>query len=328
MIRWGVLSTAKIAREHVVPALLDADNATLTAVASRDEARARAFANRFGAEHAFGSYEAMLDSDVIDAVYIPLPTSHHVEWAIRAADAGKHVLVEKPLALDADAIAPVIAARDRNRVVVSEAFMVFYHPQWHKVRDLIADGAIGTLRHVQGAFTYHNVDPANMRNRPELGGGGLADIGVYPSVVTRLCTGREPVRIQARVDRDRTFGTDNYASVKADFEAFELSFYISTQMAARQVMVFHGDGGYIEVSTPFNARIYGDDTVTLWNRQHTEGTAFRFPDTRQYRLEIEAFSAVAAGADKPVFRLEDSMRNQRMIDAILRAATHDGWEYL
>ncbi|MCV0394705.1 MAG: Gfo/Idh/MocA family oxidoreductase [Rhizobiaceae bacterium] len=326
MIRWGILSTAKIAREHVVPALLDADNATLAAVASRDGARARAFADRFGAAHAFSSYEAMLASDAVDAVYIPLPTAQHVEWAVKAADAGKHVLVEKPLALKAADIGPVIAARDRNKVVVSEAFMVFYHPQWRKVRDLVAEGAIGRLRHVQGAFTYHNVDPANMRNRPELGGGGLFDIGVYPTVATRLSTGVEPVRIHARVDRDPDFGTDIYASVKADFEAFELSFYVSTQMAARQVMAFHGDAGWIEVTTPFNARIYGDDAITLWNREHTQGTVFRFPDTRQYRLQIEAFGRRVAGGDEPVFSLEDSVKNQRMIDAIFSSGETGDWE--
>src|SRR5690606_34939628 len=144
-----------------------------------------------------------LASDTVDGVYIPLPTSQHIEWAVKAADAGKHVLVEKPLALGADAIAQVIAARDRNKVVVSEAFMVTYHPQWAKVRDLIADGAIGTLKRVQGAFTYYNVDPVNMRNRPELGGGALPDIGVYPTVTTRFATGAEPLRVHAEVERDK-----------------------------------------------------------------------------------------------------------------------------
>lgn len=326
MFRWGILSTAKIGREHVVPALQDAGNGVVSAIASRDRARARALADRCGAPHAFGSYEEMLASDTIDGVYIPLPTSDHVEWAIKAADAGKHVLVEKPLALKADDILPVIAARDRNGVVVSEAFMVFYHPQWHKVRELIADGAIGRLRHVQGAFTYHNVDPANMRNRPELGGGALPDIGVYPTVTTRLSTGLEPLRVQARVDRDPVFGTDTYSSVKADFGDFELSFYLSTQMAARQFMTFHGDKGYIEVATPFNSRIYGDDTVTLFDQGHARATVFRFPDTRQYRLEAEAFARRARGEDVPVFSLEDSVRNQKVIDAIFRAAERDGWE--
>jgi predicted dehydrogenase len=325
MFRWGVLSTAKIGRDHVIPALQDADNGVVTAIASRDLAKARALAGRFGAPHAFGSYEAMLASDAIDGVYIPLPTSEHVEWAIKAADAGKHVLVEKPLALKAEDIAPVIAARDRNKVLVSEAFMVTYHPQWLKVRELIADGAVGRLRHVQGAFSYYNVDASNMRNRPELGGGGLPDIGVYPTVATRFSTGREPVRLQATIERDPKFGTDIYASVKAEFDGFDLTFYCATQMAARQVMVFHGDKGFIEVNAPFNAGLYDHHRIELHHRDHTEATVFRFPDTRQYRLEAESFARAAQGENVPVFTLEDSVRNQKVIDAIYRASTVEGW---
>ncbi|WP_011580021.1 MULTISPECIES: Gfo/Idh/MocA family protein [Chelativorans] len=326
MFRWGILSTAKIGREHVIPQLLDAENGVVTAIASRDEARGKAIAERFGIPNAFSSYEALLASPEVDGVYIPLPTSQHVEWAVKAADAGKHVLVEKPLALKAEDIVRVIEARDRNGVLICEAFMVTYHPQWRKVRELIAEDAIGRLRHVQGAFTYHNVDPSNMRNQLELGGGGLPDIGVYPTVTTRFVTGKEPVRIQASVERDQTFGTDIYASVKAEFGGFEMSFYVATQMAARQVMVFHGDKGFIEVETPFNSRIYGDDRVTLHNANHAQSTVFRFGDTRQYRLQAEAFARAVAGEDVQVFTLEDSLRNQRVIDAIYRAAAQDGWE--
>ena len=326
MFRWGILSTAKIAREQLIPAILDSENGVVSAIASRDQSKANALAMRFGVPTAFGSYEAMLASDTIDGVYIPLPTAQHVEWAVKAADAGKHVLVEKPLALDAGDIAPVLAARDRNRVLVCEAFMVAYHPQWAKVRDLVRSGAIGRLRHVQGAFAYHNVDPANMRNRPELGGGALPDIGVYPVVATRFVTGAEPARIQATVERDKTFGTDIYSSTKADFGDFHLTFYCSTQMALRQLMVFHGDKGFIEVHAPFNAGIYDHHRVELHNQNHTEATVFRFPGVSQYRLEVEAFARAALGEKVAVFQLEDSVRNQKVIDAIFRAGTHDGWE--
>ena len=153
MFRWGILSTAKIGREQLIPAIVDAENGVLSAIASRDLKKAKALAQRFGAQHAFGSYEEMLASDKIDGVYIPLPTSQHVEWAEKAANAGKHVLVEKPLALDAKDIGRLIKLRDKNKVLISEAFMVTYHPQWIKVRDLVQSGAIGTLRYVQGAFT-------------------------------------------------------------------------------------------------------------------------------------------------------------------------------
>ncbi|TCU18287.1 Gfo/Idh/MocA family protein [Rhizobium sullae] len=326
MLRFGIISTAKIGRELVVPAIQDAENCVVTAIASRDPKKAREMASRFSVPHAFGSYEEMLASDVIDAVYIPLPTSQHVEWTIKAADAGKHVLCEKPIALNAGEIDSLIAARDRNKVLITEAYMVTYAPVWRKVRSLIADDAIGKLRHVQGAFTYFNRDPGNMRNIPALGGGGLPDIGVYPTISTRFSTGKEPVRIQAVTERDPEFGTDIYSSVKADFGDFELSFYISTQMANRQVMVFHGTEGYIEVKSPFNADRWGPEELELANRSHNESTTFRFQDSRQYRREAEAFARAAKGEKEEVVTLESSKLNQKVIDAIYRASEKDGWE--
>jgi predicted dehydrogenase len=326
MLRFGIMSTARIGHELVVPAIQDAENCVVTAVASRDLNRARQMADRFSVPHAFGSYEEMLASDKIDAVYIPLPTSQHVEWSIKAADAGKHVLCEKPIALKATEIDSLIAARDRNKVLITEAYMVTYTPVWQKVRSLLADGAIGRLRHVQGAFTYFNRDAGNMRNIKELGGGGLPDIGVYPTISTRFVTGKEPLRIQAVTERDPEFGTDMYSSVKADFGEFEMTFYISTQLAARQVMVFHGTDGFIEVKSPFNADRYGAEEIELTNRNHSESQVFRFPDSRQYKREAEAFADAATGGKAEVVTLESSKNNQKMIDAIYRASDKDGWE--
>jgi len=310
MLRFGILSTAKIGRDNVVPAIQDAENCVITAIASRDLARARDMADRFSVPHAFGSYEEMLASDTIDAVYIPLPTAQHIEWSIKAADAGKHVLCEKPIALKASEIDDLITARDRNKVVISEAFMVTYSPVWRKVRSLLQDGAIGELRHVQGAFTYYNRDPGNMRNIPELGGGGLPDIGVYPVISTRFSTGKEPSWIQAITERDAEFGTDIYSSVKADFGDFELSFYISTQMAGRQIMVFHGTDGYIEVKSPFNANRWGPEEIEVTNRGHNESRIIRFQDSRQYRCQAEAFARAAAGEKEEIVTLEDSKRKK------------------
>jgi len=326
MFRWGVLSTAKIGREQLLPAIVDSENGVLSAIASRDLSKAKALGERFGARHAFGSYEELLASKEVDGVYIPLPTSQHVEWTAKAIEAGKHVLVEKPLALDAKDILPLIKLRDEKKVLVCEAFMVVYHPQWIKVRDLIASGAIGRLRHVQGAFSYYNVDPNNMRNQLDLGGGALPDIGVYPTVSTRFSTGKEPVRVQANIERDKTFGTDIYSSIRADFGDFELSFYLSTQMAARQSMVFHGEKGFIEVFAPFNAGLYDHHRIELHNQNHTEAQVFRFPGTQQYRLECEAFVRAAQGGKDRVFTLEESVLNQKVIDAIFRAGEKDGWE--
>ena len=326
MLRFGILSTAKIGRELVVPAIQDAENCVVTAIASRDLPKARAMADRFSVPHAFGSYDDMLASDLIDAVYIPLPTSQHVEWTIRAANAGKHVLCEKPIALKASQIEALIEARDRNKVLISEAYMVTYSPVWHKVRALLEEGAIGRLRHIQGAFTYYNRDAGNMRNIPELGGGGLPDIGVYPTISTRFVTGREPLRVQATTERDAEFGTDIYSSVRADFGDFELSFYISTQLAARQIMVFHGEKGFIEVKSPFNADRYGAEELELTNQNHSQSQLFRFQDARQYKLQAEAFSRAAKGEKEDVVTLESSALNQKLIDAIYRASDKDGWE--
>jgi predicted dehydrogenase len=326
MLRFGIISTAKIGRDLVVPAIQDAENCVVTAIASRDLAKARQMADRFSVPHAFGSYEEMLASDVIDAVYIPLPTAQHVEWTIKAADAGKHVLCEKPIALNAHEIDSLIAARDRNKVLITEAYMVTYTPVWRKVRSLIAEGAIGRLQHVQGVFTYFNRDPGNMRNIPELGGGALPDIGVYPTIATRFATGKEPLRVQAVTRRDPEFGTDIYASVKADFGDFELSFYVATQLANRQAMVFHGTDGFIEVKSPFNADRWGAEEVELTNRSHNESTVFRFPDSRQYKREAEAIARAAKGEDEEVVTLENSKLNQAFIDAIYRAGELDGWE--
>lgn len=326
MFRWGILSTADIGRNHVVPEIIESENGVVTAVASRELTRAQAFAERFGIPHAYGSYEELLASDKVDGIYIPLITSEHIAWSLKAAEAGKHVLCEKPISLHADEIAPLIEAREKHGVLIGEAFMVTYHPQWMKVRALIEEGAIGRLRHVQGAFSYFNTNADDMRNKPEQGGGALPDIGVYPTVTTRFVTGAEPQRVQATVERDPDFGTDRYASIKADFGEFELSFYVSTQMALRQMMVFHGDEGFIEVHGPFNAGDYDHAHFTLHNAGHDQAQVFRFPGARQYRAMAEAFVHRARGEAIEFFSLEDSVKNQKLIDAIYRAGEHDSWE--
>ena len=261
MFRWGILSTAKIGREQLIPAIVQSTNGFVAGIASRDLSKAQSLAKTCGAAKAYGSYEALLDDPEIDGVYIPLHTSGHVEWTLKAAQAGKHVLCEKPIAMHADEIDAMIAVRDAKNLVISEAFMVTYHPQWHRVRELIATGAIGKLKHVDGAFAYFLRDEHNMRNRVELGGGALRDIGVYPTVTTRFVTGEEPQRLRAKVEYDQQFGTDIYSNVEAEFENFTLTFYLATQMAQRQTMAFHGDLGFIEMTAPFNAGIYDQARV-------------------------------------------------------------------
>lgn len=326
MLRFGILSTAKIGREHLIPAIQSASNASLSAISSRKLSNAKKLGEQTGAPLAFGSYEEMLASDDIDAVYIPLPTSHHVEWSIKAANAGKHVLCEKPISLKASDIKKIITARDKNKVIITEAFMVTYHPQWAKVRDLLAKGVIGTLRHIDASFTYFNTDPKNMRNRPELGGGALPDIGVYPTVAARFATGLEPTRVQAAVEFDPKMNTDRYANVHAEFPGFDMNFYVSTQMGNRQSMVFHGDKGFIELSAPFNSNLYEGDEVRVHNGGHSETRTYRYTGLNQYVLEIEAFARAVAGKKQQLFSLEESVLNQRVIDAIYKAGKSKRWQ--
>ena len=317
MIRWGILSTAKIGREHVIPAILEAKGASLKAIASRNIKKARELAHHFGAPLSFGNYEDLLSSKEIDAVYIPLPTSSHVEWSVKAAQMGKHVLCEKPIALNAIDIDKLIQVAEDTGVIISEAFMVTYHPQWIKIKKLLAEGSIGDLKQVQGAFTYFNIDPKNMRNQIALGGGGLPDIGVYPIVTTRFVTQKEPHSVTARVEYDKKFGTDIFASAQVHFNDFDLSFYCSTQMSLRQIMTFHGETGYLEVHSPFNARVYGHSRITLHSQDNSNVEEYKFGDANQYKLQIEKVSlAIKTGLRKDIFDLRSSRNNQSVIDAI------------
>ena len=325
MFRFGILSTAKIGVDHLIPAMLAADNCVVSAIASRDAKKARKVAKRFGVPLSFGSYEELLASDEVDGVYIPLPTSQHIDWTEKAVQAGKHVLCEKPISLEAKEIKPLIKARDKAEVLVSEAFMVTYHPQWLKVRELLKKGAVGQLRQVQASFAYHNVDANNMRNQVKLGGGALPDIGVYPIVATRFATGAEPQKVLSTVEFDPKFKTDRFASAQVKFKTFDLNFYISTQMALRQSIVFHGDKGFIELNAPFNSNLYEGSEVRLHNADHSDDKVFRFTGINQYQYEVEAFARAAAGRKQEIFSLEDSIANQRVIDAIYKAGQSGEW---
>ncbi|MCC4296814.1 Gfo/Idh/MocA family oxidoreductase [Aurantimonas coralicida] len=325
MLSWGILSTAKIGREHVMPAIAKATNGRLAAIASRDVERAREVAEMFSIPRAYGSYNELLASDEVDVIYVPLPTSQHAEWTLKAIEAGKHVLCEKPMGMTAAEIATIADAAKAAGVTVSEAFMVTYHPQWAEVQQLIADGAIGRLMHIEAAFSYYNVDAANMRNRPELGGGALRDIGVYPMVTSRFATGMEPVRVRAKVVTDAEFGTDSFVTGTVDFGDFEMSLYLGTRMANRQGIVFHGQDGFIEIAAPFNASLYDGDKVFLHDRTHRHTETFRFPGIDQYRLQVESFADAIAGKGTELFSLESSRRNQAAIDALFEAGRTGDW---
>lgn len=315
-VRWGVLSAGKIALEWVAPALDRSARGELVAVASRTPGKAEALAAPYGAR-THVTYEALLADPEVDAVYIPLPNGDHVEWTAKSLEAGKHVLCEKPIALRADEIDGLIALRDRTGLVAAEAFMVTHHPQWRRVRELLAEGAIGRLRQVQGAFTFFNDDPANIRNMPELGGGALRDIGVYPSVATRFVTGQEPVSATASIEWEG--GIDATARAQVAFPDFQLDFYVSMRMAPRQLMTFHGDKGWLSVHAAFNAGSYGDEVIEL-RRSDSVLEIERFPRADQYLSQADAFNASVLDGAPYACPLEFSRGNQAMIDMIYDAA--------
>jgi predicted dehydrogenase len=314
-VRWGILGAAKIARTALAPAIVQAEGAELVALATSDPAKAAPF-NRVSKDLRVCDYAALLAAPDVDAIYIPLPNHMHVDWTLRALEAGKHVLCEKPLALGAAEIDRLIAARDASGRMVAEAFMVTHHPQWHRMRKLLAEGVIGDLRHVEGVFTYYNTDAANIRNRPETGGGGLRDIGVYPVVSTRFATGAEPTRLQADIRYEN--GVDAFARVWADFPGFTMSFHCGMRLQRRQDMVFHGTKGWIRMAAPFNPPSMGEAQIQV---HHGNGavTIERFPEVNQYLCMVEDFGRAMTDPASYPCPLEFSRGNQAMIDAIFAA---------
>ena len=325
-IRWGILGTGKIARA-LATALQDVPDAVLAGVASRSLEKAEAFAADFHASTAYGSYEELAAAGDIDLVYIATPHPQHAANALLALNAGKGVLCEKPFTMNRREAAHVVDLARSRKLFLMEAMWTRFMPALAEVKRLIAAGEIGSVHQVVADFGFTaSFGPEHRVFNPELGGGALPDIGVYPTIATRFVTGKEPVRVQAKVERDPDFGTDIYASVKAAFETFEMSFYISTQMASRQLMVFHGREGTIEVKSPFNADRWGAEEIELTNQKHNVSQIFRFPDSRQYRRQAEAFAKAAKGEAAEIVTLENSLLNQRFIDAIYRAGETDGWE--
>jgi predicted dehydrogenase len=316
-IHWGILGNAKIAREHLAPAIHQSKSGVLSALASRSPEAAAAWKEQYPGITVHDSYEALLGDPEIDAVYIPLPNHLHIPWTIKAIEAGKHVLCEKPIALKAEDIDQLIRMRDASGLVVAEAFMVVHHPQWHRVKEIIASGEIGALKMVQGAFSFNNgAETDNIRNREDTGGGALRDIGVYPSVTTRFVTGQEPRTIHSVIGWEKGIDTD--ARVHAQFPGFSLDFYCSMRLGLRQQMNFHGTDGFITVDSPFNAGLYDGETLRVRFSDRTERVE-RFAGERQYLLQIEAFNrSVLTGEDFPC-SLEFSKGNQKMIDMIYSA---------
>lgn len=327
-LRFGVLGCAKIAREKVIPGMRGCAHAEVTAIASRDPDKARATAAALGIAKAHGSYEALLADPEIDVVYNPLPNHEHVPWTIRAAEAGKHVLCEKPIDLCAQGARTLIEVRDRTGVRIQEAFMVRTHPQWLKAREIVASGALGELVAITGHFSYHLTDPANVRNVADWGGGGLLDIGCYPITTSRFVTGLEPRRVVAQIERDPVLLIDRKGSVILDFDGLPSSFTYGTQMVPRQTAQFFGTKARLEVEIPYNApndrpcRLFLDHGAL----RHEEREVIEIPVCDQYGVMADAFaSAILHGHAQPI-PLEDTLANMRVIDAVFRSAATGDWE--
>lgn len=323
-IRWGILSTAKIGVEHVIPAMQQGEYTEVVAISSRSPEKAQAVAEKLGIPRAYGSYEAMLADPDIDAVYNPTPNHLHVPLTLDALRAGKHVLCEKPIALDvAEARYLLAETRKYPHLKVMEAFMYRFHPQWQLAKRLVDEGAIGELRTIHTFFSYYNVDPANVRHRPEWGGGGLMDIGCYAISNPRFIFGAEPRRVVGWLELDPAFGVDRMASGMMTFDAGTATFTVSTQLSYYQRALIFGRDGHIEIEIPFNPPANVPTRVLVTRQGQRE--EILTPAADHYRLQGDAFSrAILEDAPVPT-PLEDAVANMAVIDAFFRSSKLGEW---
>jgi predicted dehydrogenase len=328
-IRWGVLGAAKIAVEKVIPGMMGGDYSEVVAIASRDLGKAQAVATRLGVPKAYGSYEALLADPDVDAIYNPLPNHLHVPWTTAAAEAGKHVLCEKPIGMTVDDAIALIAVRDRTGVQIQEAFMVWTHPQWLRATEVCRSGRLGDVRSYVGAFSYYNDDPANIRSRRDWGGGGLLDIGCYLVITSRMLFGEEPSRVLALISRDAQTGVDTLTSMMLEYPSGHAIGTCSTRLLAHQRVEVFGTRGKLEVEIPFNAppdrpcRITVDTAGDLWGRG---AETIKIPTCDQYRIQGDLFSQAILNHTAVPYPLEQSVRNMAIIDALFRSAETGSWE--
>jgi len=329
-VKWGILSTAAIAQKRVLPAMLDCERAEVAAIASRSLEKAKAVASKFSIPKAYGSYEELFADPEVEAIYNPLPNHLHVEWSVRAASSGKHVLCEKPLSRTVAEARRLLEARDYYHVKIGEAFMVRTHPQWLRTVELAHSGRIGKLHSAFGFFSYFNVDPADITNVAEYAGGALMDIGCYPIKTSRFVFGEEPLRVIGSVERDPSFKTDRLTSAILEYPAGHCIFTASTQAVYYQKMQFVGTTGRIDVEVPFNppnekpARIFIDDGKDLY----AGGSAVieSFPICNQFTIQADLFSAAIRDDTEVPNPLEDSICNMAVIEALFRSAESGKWE--
>ncbi|MCO6449792.1 MAG: Gfo/Idh/MocA family oxidoreductase [Caldilineales bacterium] len=324
-IRWGILSTALIGTAKVIPAMQKGQHSRVTAIASRDFDRAQTAADQLGIPKAYGSYEDLLADPDIDAIYNPLPNHLHVPWSLQAIEAGKHVLCEKPIALtSAEAQTLADAASTHPELKVMEAFMYRHHPQWRLAKRMVSEGQIGELRTIQTFFSYNNLDPSNIRNMADIGGGGLMDIGCYAISLSRFLFGSEPERVCGIVEYDPAFKTDRLASALMDFGRGTATFTSGTQIAPYQRVNIFGTTGRIEIEIPFNAP--PDVPCKVWHQVGDHIHLHELDVTDQYTVQGDLFSLTILN-DTPVpTPISDAVANMKVIEAIIASDRQNGWQ--
>ena len=329
-VKWGILGAASVARRRVVPAMQQCEFAEVIAVASRSLSKSQEFAGQFGIPKAYGSYDELIADPEIEVIYNALPNHLHVEWSIRAASRGKHVLCEKPIARTVEEARRLLGARDDYKVKIGEAFMVRSHPQWLRAQEIIRSGRIGKLRSALGFFSYYNIDPENTRNSVDFAGGGLMDIGCYPVKMSRFIFGEEPRRVIACMERDPSFRTDRLTSAILEFNTGQSTFTVSTQLVYYQRMQFLGTEGRLDVEIPFNAptdkpcRLFLDNGKDLYGgaSQVTES----LPICNQFTIQADLFSKAARGEAEVPNSMEDAVANTAVLEALFRSVHSGRWE--
>jgi predicted dehydrogenase len=323
-VRWGIISTANIGTARVLPGMLQSEMCDIVAMSSRDLSKAREATDSLGIPKAYGSYEELLADPDIDAIYNPLPNHLHVDWSIKALQAGKHVLCEKPIGLDTkDAKRLLNAAADYPHLKVMEAFMYRFHPQWIRAKELVRDGSIGELKTIHSFFSYFNNDQDNIRNMANIGGGGLMDIGCYCISLARFLFGKLPERVMGIVERDPEFKTDRMTSGILDFGSGTSTFTCSTQLTPYQRVQIIGTTGRVEIEIPFNAPPDAETRLWIHSNEGIEETCF--PICNQFELQGEAFSkAILENTPTPT-PLADAIENMAVIDAIFSSAESSSW---
>lgn len=320
-LKWGILGTAKIARKAIIPAIKTSKLNEVHAVASRSLVKAQEFAQALEIPNAYGSYEELLHDSEINAIYIPLPNDLHKPWTIQAAQAGKHVLCEKPMALNTQEVHEMITAAEENKVVLMEAFMYRYHPRFEKILEIVRGGTLGELRMIQLGFTYNITNPNDIRLIPEMGGGALMDVGCYCVDFSRKIAGREPTSVQALMYEGNT-GIDLQMIASLDFgDNIFAQFDCAFNITPRQFCHVAGSEGTLDVTRPFTSNSERHQAIiTTADDQRT----VNFKGTNEYQHMLDHFARVVWGDEQPLFPLSDSVANMQVIDALFQSLIDNG----